>query len=160
MLLYVDDIVLTASSSVLLQQVITAIRLEFSMSDLGSLNYLLGIAVTRDSHGMFLSQQQYATEILQRTNMLNCKPARTPADTSAKFDGTGPPMVDPTLYRSLAGALQYPTFTRPDITYVVQQVCLYMHDPREATFSALKTYSLILTGYARSWYSTLCFPCS
>ncbi|GJR00637.1 ribonuclease H-like domain-containing protein [Tanacetum coccineum] len=47
-------------------------------------------------------------------------------------------IVDPTLYRSLAGSLQYLTFTRPDITHVVQQVCLYMHDPREPHFSALK----------------------
>ncbi|GKE32950.1 ribonuclease H-like domain-containing protein [Tanacetum coccineum] len=36
------------------------------------------------------------------------------------------------------GGLQYLTFTRPDISYVVQQVCLYMHDPREPYFSALK----------------------
>ncbi|GJX78312.1 ribonuclease H-like domain-containing protein [Tanacetum coccineum] len=36
------------------------------------------------------------------------------------------------------GALQYLTFTRPDISYAVQQVCLFMHDPREPHLSALK----------------------
>nr|GEY01841.1 uncharacterized mitochondrial protein AtMg00810-like [Tanacetum cinerariifolium] len=45
---------------------------------------------------------------------------------------------DPTLYRSLAGGLQYLTFTRPDISYAVQQICLYMHDPREPHLDALK----------------------
>lgn len=60
------------------------------------------------------------------------------ADTFAKFDGTGPPVSDPTLYHSLAGALLYLTFARPGITYVVQQVCLLMHDPWEPHFSALK----------------------
>ncbi|GKA43326.1 ribonuclease H-like domain-containing protein [Tanacetum coccineum] len=40
--------------------------------------------------------------------------------------------------RSLAGALQYLTFTRPNLSYVVQHVCLYVHDPRELHFSALK----------------------
>ncbi|GKB72794.1 retrovirus-related pol polyprotein from transposon TNT 1-94 [Tanacetum coccineum] len=39
---------------------------------------------------------------------------------------------------SLAGALQYLTFTRPDISYAVQQVCLYMRDPRAPHFTALK----------------------
>ncbi|GKG14472.1 ribonuclease H-like domain-containing protein, partial [Tanacetum coccineum] len=50
----------------------------------------------------------------------------------------GDPVSDPTLYSSLAGALQYLTFTHPDITYAVQHVCLFMHDPREPHFAALK----------------------
>ncbi|GJZ51057.1 ribonuclease H-like domain-containing protein [Tanacetum coccineum] len=37
---------------------------EFAMTDLGSLNYFLGISVTRDSSGMFLSQKKYAVKIL------------------------------------------------------------------------------------------------
>nr|GEX86836.1 ribonuclease H-like domain-containing protein [Tanacetum cinerariifolium] len=56
----------------------------------------------------------------------------------SKLGDGGTSVVDPTLYRSLAGSLQYLTFTRPDITYIVQQVCLYTHDPREPHFSALK----------------------
>lgn len=60
-------------------------------------------------------------------------------DTSAKLHAdSGPPVVDPTLYRSLAGALQYLTLTRPDIAYTIQQICLHMHDPRELHFNALK----------------------
>lgn len=47
-------------------------------------------------------------------------------------------MIDPTDFRSLAGALQYLTFTRPDISYAVQQICLHMHDPREPHLAALK----------------------
>jgi hypothetical protein len=38
------------------------------------------------------------------------------------------PVSDPTAYRSLAEALQYHTFTRTDISYAVQQVCLHIHD--------------------------------
>jgi hypothetical protein len=41
-------------------------------------------------------------------------------------------------YRSLTGALQYLTFSRPDIAYVVQQVWLHMHTPRETHLTALK----------------------
>ncbi|GJT80320.1 ribonuclease H-like domain-containing protein [Tanacetum coccineum] len=107
LLLYVDDIVLTASSESLLQQIIRSLHQEFAMTDLGPLNYFLGISVTRDSSGLFLSQKKYALEILDRAHMANC-------------------------------SLQYLTFTRPDISYAVQQVCLYMHDPREPHFSAIK----------------------
>nr|GEX99288.1 ribonuclease H-like domain-containing protein [Tanacetum cinerariifolium] len=50
----------------------------------------------------------------------------------------GVAVQDPTLYRSLAGGLQYLTFTRPDLSYVVQQICLYMHNPWEPHFATLK----------------------
>lgn len=60
----------------------------------------------------------------------------------------GTPVADATLYRSLAGALQYLTFTRPDIAYAVQQVCLFMHDPRAVHFNALKRILRYLKGTA------------
>ena len=62
-----------------------------------------------------------------------------PIDTNPKLpaDG-GVPVADPTDFRSLAGALQYLTFTRPDIAYAVQHVCLHMHDLGEPHLAALK----------------------
>lgn len=62
--------------------------------------------------------------------VLQCNPARTPA----KIIKPDPFWV----YCSLARSLQFLTFTRPDITFIVQQICLYMHDPRETHFHALK----------------------
>ena len=71
--------------------------------------------------------------------MTDCKPCSTPVDTQAKLSADlGDPVADPTAYQSLAGALQYLTFTRPDLTYAVQQVCLHMHDPWESHLAALK----------------------
>ncbi|GJV45450.1 ribonuclease H-like domain-containing protein [Tanacetum coccineum] len=55
LLIYVDDIVLTTSFMDLLQRIISSLHKEFDMTDLGALNYFLGIFVTRDSTGMFLS---------------------------------------------------------------------------------------------------------
>nr|GFB75305.1 ribonuclease H-like domain-containing protein [Tanacetum cinerariifolium] len=49
-----------------LQRIITSLHAEFSMTDLDPLNYFLGVSVTRDTSGMFLSQQKYATEVLER----------------------------------------------------------------------------------------------
>nr|GFB93272.1 ribonuclease H-like domain-containing protein [Tanacetum cinerariifolium] len=137
-LLYVDDIVLTASSDHLLQHIIASLHREFSMTDLGALNYFLGISVTRDSSGMFLSQRKYAMDILERAHMVGCNLSRTPVDIESKLGDGGTSVVDPTVYWSLAGSLQYLTFTRPDIMYAMQQVCLYMHDLREPYFSARK----------------------
>ncbi|KAK4353179.1 hypothetical protein RND71_028697 [Anisodus tanguticus] len=71
--------------------------------------------------------------------MSSYKSTSTPVDTKPKLSATaGVPYDDPTRYRSLAGALQYLTFRRPDITYAVQQVCLFMHDPRVEHMNALK----------------------
>ncbi|GJW79899.1 ribonuclease H-like domain-containing protein [Tanacetum coccineum] len=138
LLLLVDDIVLTASSDCLLQQIITSLHHEFSMTNLGALNYFLGISVTRDSSGMFLSQCKYVMEILEHAHMVGCNSSQTPVDIESKLGVGGTPVVDPTLYQRLTGSLQYLTFTRPDTTYAVQQVCLYMHDPWEPHFFALK----------------------
>jgi hypothetical protein len=132
LLLYVDDIVLTASSTHLLRQVISALQQEFAMKDLGKLHHFLGMQVQRSVDGMVLSQRQYMIDILDRAGMAECKPCTTPVDTTPKVS------ANPSDYRSLAGALQYLTFTRPDIAYAVQQVCLYMHDPREPHLAALK----------------------
>ena len=56
-LLYVDDIILTASSDTLRKFIISLLSSEFAMKDLGSLNYFLGIVVTRYTDGLFLSQK-------------------------------------------------------------------------------------------------------
>nr|XP_034570869.1 uncharacterized mitochondrial protein AtMg00810-like [Setaria viridis] len=47
-------------------------------------------------------------------------------------------LQDGSEYRSLAGALEYLTLTRPDLAYAVQQVCLFMHDPREPHMALIK----------------------
>ncbi|GJW03738.1 ribonuclease H-like domain-containing protein [Tanacetum coccineum] len=122
LLLYVDDIVLIASSSDLLQRIIRSLHQEFAMTDLGPLNYFLGVSVTRDSSGLFLSQKKYAIEILEKAHMVSCNPSRTPVDTESKLVVDGDSVSDPTLYRSLAGSLQYLIFTRPDVSYAVQQL--------------------------------------
>nr|GEV28655.1 ribonuclease H-like domain-containing protein [Tanacetum cinerariifolium] len=67
-----------------------------------------------------------------------CLMQKTPIDTEKKLEPEGSPITDPTLYCSLAGSLQYPTFTRPDLSYAVQQLFLYMHDPREPNLNAMK----------------------
>lgn len=71
--------------------------------------------------------------------MSNCKPCSTPIDTNSKLSFSAGPLVSsPTHYRSLVGALQYLTFTLPDIAYGFQQVCLHIHDLHEMHFNLIE----------------------
>ncbi|GJY97832.1 ribonuclease H-like domain-containing protein [Tanacetum coccineum] len=72
-----DDIILTASYTTLLQQLIDS------------------------STRLFLSQRKYALQLLERAHMVNCNPSRTPMDTESKLGSDGVPVQDPTMYRSL-----------------------------------------------------------
>ncbi|GJZ44746.1 ribonuclease H-like domain-containing protein [Tanacetum coccineum] len=103
LLIYADDIVLTTSSMNLLQRIISSLYKEFDTTDLGALNYFLGISITCDSTSMFLSQKKYDLELLDRARMANCNPTRTPVDKESKLGSDADPICDPTLYRSLAG---------------------------------------------------------
>ncbi|KAJ9547776.1 LOW QUALITY PROTEIN: hypothetical protein OSB04_020319 [Centaurea solstitialis] len=127
LLLYVDDILLITSSPTLRQDFMALLAKEFAMKHLGPLSYFLGIS-------------QYAKEILDRAGMSSCHPSATPVDIKAKLSSTdGDLLTDGgTQYRQLVGALQYLTFTRPDISYAVQQICMHMHAPRTSHFNALK----------------------
>nr|GEW02991.1 ribonuclease H-like domain-containing protein [Tanacetum cinerariifolium] len=95
LLIYVDDMILTASRQALLQQIIGSLNNKFDMTDLKALNYFLGISSDRTPTGSYFISQ-------------SCR------------------------------ELQYLTFTRPDLSYAVQQIFLYMHDLRESHLAALK----------------------
>ncbi|XP_024959068.1 uncharacterized protein LOC112500040 [Cynara cardunculus var. scolymus] len=119
----------------------------FAMKDLGPLSYFLVIVVTRHSGGLFLFQQTYALEIIEKVGMTSCKLVPTPVETKAKL-GTDScaPFTDPTHYQSLVGALQYLTFTRINSTYIVQQVYLHMYDLKESHMLPLKRILYYLQG--------------
>ena len=88
-----------------------------------------------------LTQEKYASEILTRVGMKDCKPAPTPLSSTEKlsaFDGELLEPEDSTRYRSVVGALQYLTLTRPDISFSVNKVCQYLHAPTTVHRSAVK----------------------
>ena len=118
MLIYVDDIVVTSSSSKAVEALLMDLSKEFALKDLGSLHFFLGIEVKNAKDGIVLSQGKYVQEILQRMGMKGCKPSSTPISTSEKLslhDGEVLGAEDSTKYISILGALQYLILTRPDI---------------------------------------------
>jgi histone deacetylase 1/2 len=45
---------------------------------------------------------------------------------------------DATRYKSIVGALQYLTITRPDLAFAVNKVCQYLHSPTTEHWTAVK----------------------
>jgi hypothetical protein len=120
LLLYVDDIVLTASNAALLQQTVSILKREFIMKNLGPLHHFLGVSVQHQADGLILTQRQFALDILERAGMVDCKSILTSVDTQVKvYAKSEPPVTDPTHFRILIGALQYLTFTRLDPVYTI-----------------------------------------
>jgi hypothetical protein len=78
--------------------------------------------------------------------MSDCQSCQTTADTGAKLSSFGDPVLDPSLYCSITGALQYVTQTRPDISYSIQQACLSMHEPRTPHLAHVKRILRYLKG--------------
>jgi hypothetical protein len=96
LLLYIDDIILTASSTELLRRTISALQREFAMKDLGPLCHFLDITVERRLDGLFLHQRTYTLDILKRAVMVGCKPCTTPVDLQAKLAGDSRTPVEDT----------------------------------------------------------------
>jgi hypothetical protein len=92
----------------------------------------LGIELKHLANGIVLSQAKYAHDLLRRVGMLSCKLVPTPLAISEKLSahqGTSLEPEDTTKYRSVVGALQYLTHTRPDLSFAINKVCQYLHSP-------------------------------
>lgn len=142
-----DDIIVTGSNATLLANLLTDLQVRFDMKNLGTLNYFLGIHAMLDRKGLFLNQTKYSLSLLRKCHMDGCKPISSPIAPGSKlslFDGDLLP--DATEYRRIVGGLQYLTFTRPDLTYAVNQVCQFMHAPRTSHFNAVKRILRYLKG--------------
>ena len=147
LLLYVDDIIITGSATDAITEVIGALHSEFDIKDLGNLHYFLGIQITQQPNGLYLSQSKYISDLLAKTDMLHSKSCPTPCLPYTRLlKDDGKPFNNPALYRSIVGALQYLTFTRPDIAFSVHQVCQFMHCPMESHFVAVKRILRYLQG--------------
>jgi histone deacetylase 1/2 len=140
-LVYVDDIIVTSSSTRAIYALLQDLRKAFALKDLGDLHYFLGIEVKKLRDGITLTQEKYAMDLLTRVGMKDSKIAPTPLSSSEKLsamegDPLGPD--DSTRYRSIVGALQYLTLTRPDIAFSVNKVCQYLHSPTTAHWTTVK----------------------
>jgi hypothetical protein len=149
MLIYVDDIVVASSSQKAVDALLHDLGLDFALKDLGELHYFLGIEVNKVHDGIILSREKYANDLLQRVNMQICKTVDTPLSVTEKLsleDGDVLSSDDSTRYRSIVGALQYITLTRPDIAFSVNKVCQFLHAPTTVYWTSVKRILRYLRG--------------
>jgi Reverse transcriptase (RNA-dependent DNA polymerase) len=132
LLVYVDDIILTGNDQASIITLLNSLNSQFSIKDLGNLHYFLGIEVNYVSGGLFVTQTIYLHSIVTQTtylhsilecaNMVGAKPCKTPMQSGLKlFKTDGTSLSDPFLYRTIVGALQYATITRPDLAFSVNK---------------------------------------
>ncbi|XP_066316753.1 uncharacterized mitochondrial protein AtMg00810-like [Miscanthus floridulus] len=104
----------------------------FQISDLGALSYYLGIEVRQGKEALTLDQSTYASKLLERRGMVECKSCVTLMEERLKLmKASTAAKVDATLYRRIIGGLRYLVHTRPDIAFVMGYVSRFMEDPRE-----------------------------
>nr|XP_019071523.1 uncharacterized protein LOC109121300 [Solanum lycopersicum] len=145
-LIYVDDLLITASSKRLMDNAKQVLKSNFKIKDLGDLKYFLGIEFARNSEGKLMHQRKYAMELISDSGMSGSKPCDTPVEvnqklTTSEFDDhfkldNGNVLLDPGEYQRLVGRLLYLTITMPYIAFAVQSLTQFMHAPKSSHMEA------------------------
>ncbi|MCH82787.1 copia-type polyprotein [Trifolium medium] len=119
----------------------------FDMTDLGKMRHFLGIEVTQSSEGIFVCQQKYAKDILEKFKMDKsnavCSPIVTGTRLSKHDKGDE---VNPTEFKQIIGSLMYLTATRPDLMFVVHMIARFVEHPVETHMMAAKRILIYIKG--------------
>ena len=111
----------------------------FSLKDMGSLHFFLGIEVIPTRVGLFLSQHKYVRDLLANTSMSGAKDVSTSLSTTQSLqliDGTI--AVDSSEFRRIIGRLQYLSLTCPNISFAVNKLSQFMHKLNTNHWTATK----------------------
>ena len=76
--LYVDDFLITSSLDSFITKIKISLHKRFSMTDIGLLNFFLGLEINQSGSGITISQSKYARDLLAQFPMSDCKPTTTP----------------------------------------------------------------------------------
>jgi histone deacetylase 1/2 len=133
MLVYANDIIVASSSQEVVNALLQDLEKDFAIKDLGELHYLLGIQVQRKNGELLMSQERYASEILQRVNMQHCKSVKMPPCTSKKLSVTSGTRLGDKIQQDI-GALLVHSNILPlhDLIYpspLTKCVNFYIHRP-------------------------------
>ena len=128
----------------------------WKISDLGPINWLLGVSISRNlqNHTISLSQESYIEQILVRFGLENCRSAVTPLepgiDLTPDSHSISPTLLTPaekTHYREMIGSLMYTTvMTHPDIAFAVSTLSQYLEAPCTTHMKAVSHIFRYLAG--------------
>jgi hypothetical protein len=155
--LYVDDSIIVGPTGSFVVGFKSAFGERFNVQDIGPVSWLLGMTVERDLGNLIIriGQQQYVLAILERFNMMDCKPVGSPmaVDALSNCMETSTSKLPPGLvpYQILIGSLLYASVsTRPDIIMVVSHLSRYMSDPSQSHWEQAEPVLRYLKGTADS----------
>ena len=148
---HVDNIMLAAESDKRMSEVKQALAEKFAVKDMGELKYVLGVTVDQlsDPGAIWLGQPGYMQKVLTKLGMNEAKPVSTPVDVSVKLMKTDleDETVDQGMYQAAVGSLLYlSTWTRPDISYAVNNVAKFCSKPSVKHWIAVKRILRYLQG--------------
>eukprot|EP00253_Pinus_taeda_P020956 PITA_20956 len=110
----------------------------------------IGIEVEQNGNGIFISQEKYVNEVLERFNMQESKAAITPTVIGLKLSKKDSSKdFDPSLYKSIVGSLMYLTATKPHVMHAVSLISRFMERPKEAHWQAAKMILRYVKGTKR-----------
>nr|GEX24548.1 hypothetical protein [Tanacetum cinerariifolium] len=120
---------------------------EFQMSAMGELTFFLGLQVQQRPDGIFIHQDKYVQEILNKFDLGSVGMATTPykATKPKSKNGSDSP-VNVYLYRSMIGSLMYLTASRPDIMFAVSACSRHQVTPTTSNLEAVKNIFKYLKG--------------
>ncbi|GJX37269.1 putative ribonuclease H-like domain-containing protein [Tanacetum coccineum] len=128
---------------------------KFQMSSMGELIFFLGLQVKQKEDGIFISQDKYVNEILNKFGFSDVKTASTPMETHKPLlKDVNEEDVDEHLYRSMIGSLMYLTSLRPDIMFAVCACAIFQVNPKISHLHAVKRIFRYLKGQPKLglWY--------
>ncbi|CAA7016057.1 unnamed protein product [Microthlaspi erraticum] len=124
--------------------------MEFSMTDLGKMKYFLRVEVIQDDRGIFINQQKYAEEILEKYGMDTCNAVKNPMVPGNKLTKIGAgEVVDATSFKQLVGSLRYKKGDEEKLVGFVDSDYAGDTDDRKSTSG----YVYMLGGGAILWAS-------
>ncbi|UYV60737.1 hypothetical protein LAZ67_1002068, partial [Cordylochernes scorpioides] len=145
--LYVDDGLLMSRNKDDIDSIVQELSHEFNITSRDA-DYFVGLQIeqSEDRSKIYIHQSSYINKILDKFNMIDCKPAAVPMDPSTVLTKADCPDLDKNgnspkfPYREAVGSLMFAySVSRPDIAFATSQLSKYLDNPGQTHWTAIKS---------------------